>query len=445
MTRQNLDDADAGAAAAADDEAALPGTLRAQTGPRTTAPMWPRPLMTEGEWAIYTAIWSFGNWSGLEAIPSYQKIADRAFAERGSVMNAVAKFTRWGLMDKEHRHRPDKSQKSNGYVLVEVCPDALLPELMRKIEDRMADQAAKKAKRDADKRRYRKAKRDGDADALAAETTASEDGPGAGIEGGSLHSDPPQGDIPDWARDKGGSPQDDPRGSLHDDPRGSSANDPLTYPVFDLPNVEKSPSTASVTHAADAPASGADEAPAELAEEAPAPAPVPAVGGKFSPEDQNQLTTAVDAAVEARRQRTGWARPAVVAAVVEALDAGHPVAVVVAELGRLARDLDGTDYPTRLPGWIAAGVRTGRIKTPTPATRPAAPCPDGCRCWKHTPAQIGPSEETAAALAAVRATLPPGKPLSRRSDWTPAPRTPAPAESATGDLKPESAPAPARA
>lgn len=438
MTRQPTDDADAGAAAAADDEAALPGKLRAQSGPRTTAPMWPRPLMTEGEWTVYTALWSFSNWTGLEAIPSYQKIADRAWCERGTAMNAVAKFLRLGLLAKEPRRRNDRSRKSNEYVLVEVCPDALLPRVMELAEIRIAEQATKAEKRAAEKRAYKKRK--AGRDASPAETTASEDAAEGGIGGGSLHSDPPAGASGTLTGDNGGSPEDDPRGSLHSDPRGSSANDPLTYPVVDLSLIDQSPLTAVTTHAANAPASTDDEPPAELAADASAPSPVPAVGGKFSPEDQDQLTTAVDAAVAARKTRTGWPRPAVVAAVSEALDAGHPVAVVVAGLAEITKDR-ATDYPARLAPFLAAQAKRAGTSAPAEPYRhqPAPPCGPDCRCYKHPGPTSGISENAAAAIAAARAILPPGKPLSRSGSRVPTQPTGNAGTAASGDVSTESA------
>jgi hypothetical protein len=410
MTTQQ-DDTTAGAAAAADS---MDGELHTQSGPRTVAPMWPRPLLTEGEWAIYTALWSFGNWNGRNAWPKHQTLADRAWSERGTVINAIAKFVKLGLITRKPQERGDKSQTSNLYTLVEVCPDALVSRLVELAEDRMIDQAAKKAKRDADKRKYRKT---GKA-ASPAETTPSEDDQQGGNDVGSPGSDPTQGEMPEWARDKEGSPGDDPRGSLPDDPRGSLPNGPVTYPVLDLSPMDQSPPTAATTHAADTGASADAEAPAEPAEQPPAPPPAEAVGGKFSPEDQTQLTTAVDAAVEARKTRTGWARPAVVAAVVAALDAGHSVAAAVLGLAEITKD-PATDYPARLAPYLAAKAKRADASAPAEPYRhkPAAPCQPGCVCWKHqAPAGAGPgiSPAAAAVIAAAKAQLPAGKPLWRR-------------------------------
>jgi hypothetical protein len=403
------DDTAAGAAAAEE----IDGKLRTQSGPRTVAPMWARPLLTEGEWSIYTALWSFGTWNGTEAWPKHQTLADRAWSERGSVINAIAKFVKLGLVVRTPRKRADNSQTSNEYVLVEVCPDALVSRLVELFAERQDEQAKKKAKRDADKRKYRKPVKG----ASAAETTPSEDDQQGGNDVGSPGSDPTDDGCPDWARDKEGSPGDDPRGSLDDDPRGSLPNGPVTYPGFDLSPSDQSPPTAVTTHAADAPASTDAEDPAELGEQPPTPSPVPAVGGKFSPEDQTQLTTAVDAAVAARKTRTGWPRPAVVAAVVEALDAGHSVAAAIAGLAEITKD-PATDYPARLAPFLAAKAKRADASAPAEPYRhkPAPACVKGCDCWKHqAPAGEGPGlgEGTVDALAALRATLPAGKPVSR--------------------------------
>lgn len=419
------DDADAGAAAAADDEAALPGILRTQSGPRTVAPMWARPLLTEGEWSIYTALWSFGTWNGTDAWPSYQKLADRAWCERGSAINAIAKFVKLGLVAKKDHWRADESQSSNRYLLLEICPDVLVPRLMELAEERIADQAEKKAKRDADKRKYRKP-RTGPA---PAETTPGEGDGQGGNDVGSSPSDPTSEGLPDWAQDKG----------------GSSRDVPVTYPSFDLSPMDQSPPTAVPTHAADAPASDVD-APTEPAEQPAAAEPVPAVeGGTFTLEDQNRLTVAVNAAVAARKTRTGWARPAVVDAVASALDDGHPVAAVVAALAEITKD-PATDYPARLAPYLTAKAKRADASTVGGPCRhkPAPPCVKGCDCWKHL-ASAGEgtdlSDDAAAAIAAVRAKLRPGKPLSRydRSTGT-RPSTNA-GTAASGEIDPESGPA----
>lgn len=215
--------------------------------------------------------------------------------------------------------------------------------------------------------------------------------------------------------------------------------------------MDQSPPTAVATHAADTGASAAASAPAEPAEQPPAASPVPAVeGGRFTTEDQNRLTVAVDAAVAARKTRTGWARPAVVAAVVAALDAGHSVAAAVAGLAEIVKD-PATDYPTRLAPMLAAKAkRAGAAAAAAGPYRhaPAPPCVKGCDCWKHqvdAGQHSGIGEDAAAALAAVRAKLPPGKPLSRYS--SPAGTRPGSnaGTGASGEISPESGPAEAAA
>lgn len=417
-------------APAADDAAEdLDGELRTQSGPRTVAPMWPRPLLTEGEWAIYTALWSFGNWSGMDAIPKHQTLADRAWCERGTAATAVRRFVELGLIRRERRQRPDKSQTSNRYVLVDVCPDELVPRLVELAEERMADQEAKRAKRGEAKRKYRKAGR-------PAETTPGDDDQESGEEGGTSQEAPPADGPPDWAQDKGGTSPEAPRGTSPEVPRGTSGKVPVTYPGFDLPKKDQSPSTTSATHAADTPASSAAD-PAEVAADAPAAAAVPAAeGGKtLDDETKTKLTTAVDNAVAHRRRRTGWARPAVVAEVQAALEAGHPVDLVVSTLAEIAKDLDGTDYPTRLVPYLAAKAKRTAAAAPPPYRhQPAAPCEPGCDCWKHERSGTGAqaiSETTAALLAATRAGLPAGKPLSRRGGVA---ATPPGTKTNTGDV-----------
>lgn len=187
---------------------------------------------------------------------------------------------------------------------------------------------------------------------------------------------------------------------------------------------------------------------------AAAPAVTAAEGGHISPEDKTRLTTAVDAAVEARKDRTGWARPAVVAAVSEVLDAGHPVTAVVTALAELAGDMGApgdparvaTDYPTRLAPYLAHQARLASAVTGAETYRhkPAPPCGPSCDCWKHLPpAGEGPGISTtaAAAIAAARAALPAGKPLWRREgSGATQPRSNA-GTAASGEISTESAPA----
>lgn len=125
----------------------LLGKLMTQTGPRTTAPMWVRPLLTVGEWAVYTALWSYPTDS---VFPTHQDLADRAWCERGTAADAVSRFDELGLLAREKQQREDGSDTSNAYYLVEVCT----PELAKKIEAKKAERAAEQEK----KRKARKAK-----------------------------------------------------------------------------------------------------------------------------------------------------------------------------------------------------------------------------------------------------------------------------------------------
>ena len=131
----------------------LAGRLRTQAGPRTTAPMWPRPFFTPGEWAVYTALWSYPNDS---VFPTHQDLADRAWVERGTAADAVAKMDREGLLEREASERDDGSQSSNTYYLVEVPSAAQLAKLEDLRTARAAEQEAKRRKRKAANRRYEK-------------------------------------------------------------------------------------------------------------------------------------------------------------------------------------------------------------------------------------------------------------------------------------------------
>ena len=105
------------------------------TGPRTYAPMWAAALLTPGEWAAYTALWSYADPAGRLDIPTHQELADRAWVERGTAANAVRRFAQLGLLT---------SGVCGGALLVDICPPALFAEIVERFAGRMAEQATKR-------------------------------------------------------------------------------------------------------------------------------------------------------------------------------------------------------------------------------------------------------------------------------------------------------------
>jgi hypothetical protein len=95
-----------------------------------------------------------------------------------------------------------------------------------------------------------------------------------------------------------------------------------------------------------------------------------------------------------------------------------------AEIARVFREVAAGDHgPTRSPRRLLTWWPSPKTAANAPAEpykhKPAPPCVDGCECWKHQGepgSGPGVSNRAAAALAAVRATLPAGKPLWRRND-----------------------------
>ncbi len=131
----------------------LTGRLMTQSGPRTTAPMWARPFFTPGEWAVYTALWSYPNES---VFPSHQDLADRSWVQWGTAKDAVAKMDRLGLLERAPSTREDGSDSTNTYFLVEV-PTAEHLEAIEKLKaERSAKQDDDRKKRKALKRKYEK-------------------------------------------------------------------------------------------------------------------------------------------------------------------------------------------------------------------------------------------------------------------------------------------------
>jgi ADP-ribose pyrophosphatase YjhB (NUDIX family) len=131
----------------------LVGRLATQSGPRTSAPMWPRPYFTPGEWAVYTSLWSYPNDS---VFPTHQDLADRAWVERGTAADAVAKMDKLGLLERDPGEREDGSTSSNTYFLVEIPTAEHLKALEAKKVERAAEQEAKRKKRKAANRKYEK-------------------------------------------------------------------------------------------------------------------------------------------------------------------------------------------------------------------------------------------------------------------------------------------------
>ncbi len=133
----------------------LVGRLATQSGVRTIAPMWPRPFFTPGEWAVYTALWSYPN----DAVfPTHQDLADRAWVEWGTAKDAVAKMDRLALLERDPGEREDGSTSSNTYFLVEVPTAEHVSKLAAMREERRAEQERKKRQRKASKRKYEKPK-----------------------------------------------------------------------------------------------------------------------------------------------------------------------------------------------------------------------------------------------------------------------------------------------
>ncbi|MFI7608842.1 hypothetical protein ACIBTV_27530 [Micromonospora sp. NPDC049366] len=367
----------------------ITGRLRTQTGPRTTAPMWARPFLTDGEWAVYTALWSFASWNGDSTFPNHQALADRAWGERGSAANAVRKFARLGLLTRARQTRADGSDTSNDYMLVEVCPPALLEKLTKLMAERIADQERKrKARRKANRnnaaavRRRRAGTADGAAeDADAAEDqddTAGETGDGAVA--AMVAALAGEGALPDAP--PGVHHAMHPRGTPPDVPGYTTES---THDLsLDLPNDEQPIPRAD----------GAADAAA-----APEPGEAATRGGDFPFDEKTKadLNAAVDRVVTARTGQSGWEVYRVRRAVRVCLDAGDNPADVIAALDYVTDD-KATRSAGRLPHVVAFLVRE-READAAAAARAAAPSaaetppwaegavryidPDRPKCRKH--------------------------------------------------------------
>lgn len=118
-----------------------------------------------------------------------------------------------------------------------------------------------------------------------------------------------------------------------------------------------------------------------------------------------------------------------------------------AEIARVFRELAAGEHgptgsPRRLLTWWPAAPATAAAATPAEPYRhqPAPPCPKDCRCYKHPTAVTGISDDAAAAIAAARAKLRPGKPLSRSGSRVPTQPTGNAGTAASGAMSTESAP-----
>lgn len=120
--------------------------------------MWARPYFTPGEWAVYTSLWSYPNDS---VFPTHQDLADRAWVERGTASDAVAKMDKLGLLERQECWRDDESQSSNTYYLIEVPTAAHLQQLEQLKVERAAVQETKRRKRKAANRKYEKPRTQG--------------------------------------------------------------------------------------------------------------------------------------------------------------------------------------------------------------------------------------------------------------------------------------------
>lgn len=386
----------------------ITGRLRTQTGPRTTAPMWARPLLTDGEWAVFTALWSFASWNGDNTFPNHQALADRAWVERGTAANAVRKFAALGMLTRVRQTRADGSDTSNDYMLVEVCPPDLLDKLTKKIAARVAEQDAKrKARRKANRANAAKVRRsraggddtaaDDDAEDQDDTTEDAADGTAAALVaalagGGALQDAPPGVHC---TMNPGGTPCNVP-GCTGQCTRDQSLD--LSLDEQSIPRAE-----------ADDDAAAAE--PGEAATR----------GGEIPLEDKTRedLNAAVDRVVAARSGVAGWDVTRVRRAVRVCLEAGDAPADVVAALDYAADD-KATRAPGRLPHVVAMLVRE-REKDTAAQARAAAPAagaaalegpvryvdPARPRCPKHRdyPADNCAQHRIDARIAAAEARI----------------------------------------
>ena len=154
--------------------------------------MWVRPLLTPGQWGVYTALWSYPTDS---VFPTHQDLANRAWCERGTAADAVKVFDDLGLLKRDPDEREDGGQSANTYYLIEVPTAAHIKLLKEKAAEREVVQRAKQKKRKATNRKYEKPQ------ATKAEETDL---------GGTVGNVPPGYDQDDTP---GGTAQNEPQGS----------------------------------------------------------------------------------------------------------------------------------------------------------------------------------------------------------------------------------------
>lgn len=150
--------------------------------------MWPRPFFTAGEWAVYTALWSYPSDS---VFPTHQDLADRAWVERGTASDAVALMEQLSLLEREPGWRDDESQSSNTYFLIEVPTETHLKQLDALRVERAAVQEAKRKKRKAANRKYEKPQVTAPEKAAAGGGYGEESTPVRATRGGTVRKVPP--------------------------------------------------------------------------------------------------------------------------------------------------------------------------------------------------------------------------------------------------------------
>lgn len=315
------------------------GRLTTQSGPRTTAPMWARPLLTDGEWAVYTALWSFGDWDGSSAFPTHQKLADRAFVARGTAANAVQKFDRLGLFTSKGKNPDNPTDPRNHYVLLEVPTAKLIGAMRAKLAEREQEQIVARGKRKQAKKTPRK-----NADETPGNPPSPAETPAVG---GTPQDVPPQTER--------GTSQDVPPGTSCDVPGGYTAQCTHTYPGFDPVQVTNSP-PALVTPCEQPPARGV----------------VAAEGGEFDDNEENpedDQRSPLERIVAALVAASGEVWDAdVTRDVLETLvRAGRPADDIVRIATEVAQGVHGvTQSPRRLLGWWPSKPAAGAAQVVEP-------------------------------------------------------------------------------
>jgi hypothetical protein len=158
----------------------------------------------------------------------------------------------------------------------------------------------------------------------------------------------------------------------------------------------------------------------------PAPTPAPAsataeaeTGGDSTPPADNPAPTGLDLLVAELATAGRWDPDAVREVLLALADRGTDRAEIARVFREVAAGKHGpTGSPRRLLSWWPTTPAAAAPAEPY-RHKPAPVCPADCDCWKHQPepgSGPGVSNRAAAALAAVRAQLPAGKPLWRRDD-----------------------------